>query len=341
MTDIDRRQFIVSGIGASALLLGVSSLSACSSPAADSAGSAETSSSATATSVASPFGLPAVYLTSDISPAGLVAAYEALGVTLPGKVAVKISTGEPGGNNFLHPELIGDLVSKLQGTIVECSTAYQGKRSTAAGSKKVAADHGFTAIAPVDIQDADGEMTLPVRGGAHLDVNRVGASFKVYDSYLALSHFKGHSIAGLGGALKNIGIGLASARGKGLIHSGGTKFSGLSSGAKQDTFLEAMTEAAGSVIDHLGNNIVYVNVAYRLSVDCDCDSHPASPTMADIGVLSSRDPVALDQACVDLVKAAPDGADLVGRITSRNGLHALAYAEKLGLGSRKYQLLRI
>lgn len=280
---------------------------------------------------------PTVYFLSDITPEALVSAYDALGWTPSGEVAVKLSTGEP-GSNYLRPELIADLVHLVDGTIVECNTAYGGSRASTAMHYQVAEDHGFTAIADVQIQDENGSMTLPVEGGTVLSENYVGAAFDDYDSYLVLSHFKGHSMAGFGGAIKNISIGLASSDGKAHIHSGGT--GGSMWGGEQDAFLEAMGDAGKSVSDYLGSGerIVYINVMNRLSVDCDCDGNPAEPDMHDIGILASADPVALDQACIDLVYATRDGASLIQRIESRNGLHTLENAEEIGLGSREYRL---
>lgn len=282
--------------------------------------------------------LPTVYFTPDITPAGLMAIFEAIGRTPHGNVGVKVSTGEAGGHNYLKPELIGDLVQSIDGTILECNTAYGGSRSSTQSHLQVAAEHGFTDIADVDIMDADGDITLPVVGGKHLTEDYVGKSFADYDFIVDLAHFKGHSMGGFGGVLKNASIGIASARGKSWIHTAGTQMSGWSS-PSQDAFLESMAEAAKAVADHLGDNVVYIDVMNNLSVDCDCDSHPAAPTMGDIGILGSTDPVALDQACVDLVYAAQDSHDLIERIESRNGLHTLEYAEAIGLGSRQYNLV--
>ncbi len=268
-----------------------------------------------------------------------MAVYEALEWTPTGNVAVMISTGESENSNHLRPELIKDLVQKVGGTIVECNTAYGGSRSSTAAHKQAAADRGYTAIAEVDIMDEDGSMTLPVAGGDNLTENYVGAHFANYDSFLVLSHFKGHAMAGFGGAIKNISIGIASSDGKSHIHSGGT--GGSMWGGDQDAFLESMAEAGKSVVDALDGKIVYINVMNRLSVDCDCDANPAEPDMHDIGILASYDPVAVDQACVDLVYAAEDGSKLVQRIESRNGLHTLEQAEKIGLGSREYELVSI
>ncbi len=287
-----------------------------------------------------------VFFTSDISPEGLVRAYQALGVTLKGKVAVKISTGEPGGHNFLQPALIEKLVQQLDGTIVECNTAYEGRRNTTEAHWQTFRDHGFTAIAPCDLLDEDGELALPVRDGFHLKENFVGSHLDRYGSVLILSHFKGHAMGGFGGALKNLSIGIASARGKGHIHTSGKPCRGLDDimAADHDSFLESMADADRAVIDHAGaENIVYVSVANRLSVDCDCDAHPHDPEMADIGIFASTDPVALDQACVDAVYGSPDPgkAALIERIESRNGIHTIEAAAKLGLGEREYELITL
>lgn len=285
-------------------------------------------------------GTPVVYMTQEITPDGLMAVYQALQWEPQGRVAVKLSTGEPPASNYLRPELIAGLVQSLDGTIVECNTAYGGSRAETAMHYQVAEDHGFTAIADFQILDEEGSMTLPVQGGTRLSENYVGAAFDDYDSYLVLSHFKGHSMAGYGGAIKNISIGLGSSEGKAWIHSAGSSRTNPW-GGDQDTFLESMAEAGKSVSDYLGNQIVYINVMNRLSVDCDCDGNPAEPDMHDIGILASTDPVALDQACIDLVYGAEDGQSLVNRIESRNGLHTLEHAQQIGLGSRSYELVSI
>lgn len=238
-------------------------------------------------------GTPVVYMTQEITPEGLMAVYQALQWEPQGRVAVKLSTGEPPASNYLRPELIAGLVQSLDGTIVECNTAYGGSRAETAMHYQVAEDHGFTAIADFQILDEDGSMTLPVQGGTRLSENYVGAAFDDYDSYLVLSHFKGHSMAGYGGAIKNISIGLGSSEGKAWIHSAGSSRTNPW-GGDQDAFLESMAEAGKSVSDYLGDQIVYINVMNRLSVDCDCDGNPAEPDMHDIGILASTDPVALD-----------------------------------------------
>ena len=285
-------------------------------------------------------GTPVVYMTREITPEGLMAVYQALQWEPQGRVAVKLSTGEPPASNYLRPELIAGLVQSLDGTFVECNTAYGGSRAETAMHYQVAEDHGFTAIADFQILDEEGSMTLPVQGGTRLSENYVGADFDDYDSYLVLSHFKGHSMAGYGGAIKNISIGLGSSEGKAWVHSAGSSRTNPW-GGDQDAFLESMAEAGKSVSDYLGDQIVYINVMNRLSVDCDCDGNPAEPDMHDIGILASTDPVALDQACIDLVYSAEDGQSLVNRIESRNGLHTLEHAQQIGLGSRSYELVSI
>ena len=299
----------------------------------------ETTVSETTVSETQDTGVPVVYMTRDIRAEGLLAVYEALDAAPSGNIAIKLSTGEP-GSNYLRTDLVGPLVQSFDNpTIVECNTAYGGSRANTAMHYQVAEDHGYTAIADVDIMDENGSMTLPVEGGDNLNENYVGVNFANYDYYVILSHFKGHAMAGFGGAIKNISIGIASAKGKTYIHSGGT--GGSIWGGDQDAFLESMAEAGKSVVDYLDGNILYINVMNRLSVDCDCDGSPSEPDMHDIGILASFDPVALDQACVDLVYGAEDGQSLIDRIESRNGLHTLEQAEKIGLGSREYQLVNI
>ena len=288
--------------------------------------------------------VPKVYMFKEISPENLVKIYEALGREATGKVAVKLSTGEPGGHNFLQPALIKDLVQKVKGTIVECNTAYGGGRADTENHLKAAKDHGFTAIAPVDIMDAEGEVALPVKGGKHLKEDFVGSHYLKYDLTIVLSHFKGHAMGGFGGAIKNISIGIASSAGKAWIHSAGkTKGNPWGNLPPQDDFLESMAEAAKAIVDHCGDKILYISVANNLSVDCDCDSSPEDPKMGDIGILASLDPVALDKACTDLVRASEDHGKihLIERIDSRNGMHTLEYGEKIGLGSQKYELVKL
>lgn len=344
-------------VSSSAILLSLCMLVGCGSasgPASPSADSKAAESSAAESSVAAPEETPVpnyqtteadspiVYMTTNISSQGLMAAYEALGRTPTGKVAVKLNTGEAGNEHYLDPNLIKEVVQVVDGTIVECNTAYGGSRANTAMHLQVAEDHGFTAIADVDIMDAEGSIALPVENGTYFNENLVGANFANYNSVLVLSHFKGHEMGGFGGALKNISIGIASSAGKNRIHTAGVSDTTMS-GGNQDKFLESMAEAAKSVSDSLdnGENILYINVMNHLSIDCDCNGYPAKPNMADIGILASLDPVALDQACVDLVYAAPDGKSLIKRMESRNGIHTLEHAEKIGLGSRSYQLVSL
>ncbi len=288
--------------------------------------------------------VPKVYMFTKISAENLVKIYEALGREATGKVAVKLSTGEPGGHNFLQPALIKDLVKKVNGTIVECNTAYGGGRADTENHLKAAKEHGFTAIAPVDIMDADGEVALPVKGGKHLKEDFVGSHYLNYDFTIILSHFKGHAMGGFGGAIKNMSIGIASSGGKAWIHSAGkTKGDPWGNLPPQDDFLESMAEAAKAVADHCGDKILYISVANNLSVDCDCDASPEDPKMGDIGILASLDPIALDKACTDLVRASEDHGKihLIERIESRHGMHTLEYGEKLGIGSQKYELVKL
>jgi len=284
-------------------------------------------------------GASAVYMTDKITPEGLLAVYEALGLQASGNVAVKISTGEPGNTHYLAPSLIKNLVQKVNGTIVECNTAYGGRRASAAAHYQVARDHGFTAIAPVVIMDERADISIPVTGGKHLKEDIVGARFREFNFHIVLSHFKGHQMGGFGGALKNMSIGYASSAGKSWIHSAGKSKTGIS--GPQNDFLESMAEAAKAVADANKGKMLYINVMNHLSVDCDCNGRPAAPTMADIGILASLDPVALDQACVDLIYKARDGKDVIARIESRNGLLTINHAQAIGLGSKSYRLIRI
>lgn len=287
-----------------------------------------------------------VYMTSEISPEAIVKLYKALGREATGKVAIKISTGEPGGHNFLQPSLIADFVRLTDGTIVECNTAYEGRRFSTEDHRRAAEEHGFTAIAPVDIMDAEGEVRLPVEGGKHLTYDIVGSHYPDYDFTVILSHFKGHAMGGFGGAVKNMSIGIASSNGKSHIHSAGRldSVAGLWDNlAEQDAFLESMAEAAKAIADHCGDSIIYISVANNLSVDCDCDASPEDPKMGDIGILASLDPIALDKACTDLVRSSEDPGKehLIERIDSRHGMHTLDYGEKIGLGSQTYKLVKL
>ncbi len=283
---------------------------------------------------------PTVYMTTDISPEGIMKVYEALGVELTGdNIAVKLSTGEPPASNYLDPNLIRDLVEKVDGTIVECNTAYGGSRSETAMHYQVAKDHGFTDLGKgFVIMDEDGEsMILPVEGGQQLSENYVGAHFGDFDGFLVLSHFKGHAMAGFGGAIKNISIGIGSQEGKCLIHTAGSSHTSPW-GGDQDAFLESMADAGKSVVDALDGNILFINVMNRLSIDCDCDGNPSEPDIHDIGILASTDPVALDQACVDLIYQAEGNESFVRRMEGQHAVHVLEAGEAIGLGSRSYKL---
>lgn len=284
--------------------------------------------------------LPTVYFTRDITPTGIMRAYQASRWRpAAGPVAVKMSTGEPPASNYLRPELIGDLIKSVDGTIVECNTAYDGRRAQSDEHWRVIREHGFLDVAPVDIQDEEGSMALPVPKPLRISENYVGSHFKNYPSYIILSHFKGHAMAGYGGALKNISIGIASRMGKSWIHSGGTSKTNPW-GGEQNAFLDSMADASAAVINAIGpENMIYINVLNRISIDCDCNGNPAEPDIHDIGVLVSTDPVAIDQAGIDMITAAPNNAALLNRIAERNGLRTIEAAEKHGLGSRKYKLV--
>ena len=290
-----------------------------------------------------------VYYTKEITPEGLMRVYRALGVELPGKVGVKVSTGEKGAKGYLKAELIGPFVKSLKGTIVECNTAYGGARNTAEDHMKVAEEHGFTSFAEVDIMDAEGELEIPVHKGKHLKYDLLGSHFDNYDSFVNLAHGKGHMMGGFGANLKNQSIGFASRDGKAYIHScGKTKSPKLCwvSKHEQIDFIESMAEAATAVADYLkerGRPIVYITVMNALSVDCDCDAKQGDPVMGDLGIVASLDPVANDQAFIDMIWASKDsGAELLKeRIDSRLGREILPYAESLGLGNRKYELVEL
>jgi uncharacterized Fe-S center protein len=289
---------------------------------------------------------PKVYMTATITPESLIAIYKMTGRDLKGKVAVKLSTGEAGNHHYLSPDLIKNLVQSVGGTIVECNTAYAGKRLKTEEHREVAEEHGFTAIAEVDIMDENGSVSLPFPEGKHLREDFVGANFRNYDSWLVLSHFKGHQMAGFGGALKNISIGIGSSSGKTWIHSAGkTKnvdelWDNL---AEQNDFVESMADAAGTVMKAIGDKVAYINVMNHLSIDCDCNGNPVPPELDDIGILASLDPVALDKACIDLIYAADTqrSASLRRRIEQQNGTLILAHAESLGLGRQEYELINI
>lgn len=282
-----------------------------------------------------------VYFTKEITPQAMIRMYETMGVKLPGKVAVKLHSGEVGNQNFLRPDFMKPVIDHVQGTIVECNTAYEGRRNTTKAHWETMKLHGWTDIADVDILDAEGEIELEAPFGKKIRKNFVGRNLENYDSMLVLSHFKGHPMGGFGGALKNISIGLASSHGKAYIHGVGDVDAFWTS--DHDSFLESMADASKTIVDRFGENIVFVNVMKNMSVDCDCCAVAEDPAIADIGILSSTDPVALDQACLDLVYASDDpGRDhLLERIESKNGVHTVEAAAELGVGSREYELVEL
>ncbi len=280
-----------------------------------------------------------VYFTKDITPEAVLKLYDALHAELPGRVAVKLHSGEVGNQNFIRPDFWQPMVQKVDGTIVECNTAYEGKRNTSAAHWETMKQHGWTGIAKVDIMDEEGEMELTVEGGKKIQKNFVGEHLKNYDSMLVLTHFKGHPMGGFGGALKNISIGIASSHGKAYIHGVGDVDAFWTS--DHDSFLESMADAAKSVVQYFDGRIAYINVMKNMSVDCDCCAVAEDPKMGDIGILASFDPVALDQACVDLVYRSddPGKSHLIERMESRNGIHTVETAAELGIGSREYELI--
>ena len=282
-----------------------------------------------------------VYFTKDITPEAVLRLYGALGADLPGKVAVKLHSGEVGNQTFIRPDFWQPMVQKVNGTIVECNTAYEGKRNTTAAHWETMDQHGWTKIAKVDIMDEEGELELSVEGGKKIQKNFVGAHLKNYDSMLVLTHFKGHPMGGFGGSLKNISIGIASSHGKAHIHGVGDVEAFWTS--DHDSFLESMADAAKSIVQFFDGKIAYINVMKNMSVDCDCCAVAEDPKMADIGMLASLDPVALDQACVDLVYQSddPGRSHLIERMESRNGIHTVEAAAELGIGSREYELVEI
>lgn len=284
-----------------------------------------------------------VYIAREISPEAVLRLYDMLGKELPGKVAVKVHSGEVGNQNFIKPGFWKPMIDKVQGTIVECNTAYEGKRNTSKEHWETMKLHGWTAVAPVDIMDDEGEIELavPASGGNCIQKNFVGEHLPNYGSMLVLSHFKGHPMGGFGGALKNISIGIASSHGKAYIHGAGVEDDIWT--ADHDSFLESMADAAWSVVDYFKGNMAFVNAMCNMSVDCDCCAVAEDPCMRDIGILASLDPIALDQACVDLVYKSDDpGRDhLIERIESRNGIHTIEAAARLGFGSREYELVEI
>ena len=284
---------------------------------------------------------PIVYFSKTITSEKIVELYKKLGQELPGKVAVKVHSGESGNQNFMRPEFWKPIIDCINGTVVETNTAYDGSRNTTKKHWKTMEKHGWTKYFSVDILDGDGpDLVLPIPFGKKLSQNYVGRNIENYDSMLVLSHFKGHPMGGYGGALKQLSIGVASSYGKAYIHGVGEPEKLWN--ADHDSFLESMADAASSVIDYFDGNILYINVMKNISVDCDCCSVAEDPCMADIGILASTDPVAIDQACLDLVYAATDDpgqAHLLERIETRNGVHTIEAAAELGIGSREYELV--
>lgn len=290
-----------------------------------------------------------VYFTREISPESLVRIYEALGVKPEGRVAVKISTGEGGNNHYLKPTLIRNLVEKVNGTIVECCTAYGGTRQDPKKHWETIHEHGFDSIFAVDIMDEFGQIRIPVKDQRWIKYDIVGEHLANYDWMINLAHFKGHQMGGFGGVLKNASIGVASTAGKAYIHSHGVSDVpeiAWQNTQPQDAFLESMAAAAQAVHNYMGGKVIYINVMNNMSVDCDCNGHPESPQLADMGILASLDPVALDQACVEKVfshngKPGDDNAPLIERINTRHGTHTIDHAEAIGLGSKKYVIVEI
>ena len=295
---------------------------------------------------------PKVYFTKEITPESLVKIYKALGVEATGRVAVKISTGEGGNTHYLKPTLIRNLVDEVNGTIVECCTAYGGSRQDPKKHWETIHEHGFDSIFAVDLMDEFGDIRIPIKDKKHLKYDIVGNHLPNYDFMINLAHFKGHAMGGFGGVMKNASIGVASTAGKCYIHTAGksadpaTAWSkeNLAAGPTQDLFLESMAAAAQAVHEYFNGRVIYINVMNNMSVDCDCDGHPAKPELKDMGIMASLDPVAVDQACLDKVfgydgKPGDDNKPLINRINRQHGTYITEYAEKIGLGSKKYVLV--
>lgn len=283
-----------------------------------------------------------VYFSRTITPEKVLELYKQVGKELPGNVAVKVHSGEKGNQNFLRPDFWKDIIDYVGGTVVECNTAYEGARNTTRKHRELIAEHGWNRYSPVDLLDAEGpDLELAIPGGKVIQKNYVGKDIANYDSMLVLSHFKGHPMGGFGGALKQLSIGVGSSYGKAYIHGAGDPRQIWTS--DHDSFLESMADAAGSVIDYFNGNLVYINVMKNMSVDCDCCAVAENPCIADIGVLASTDPIAIDQACIDLVYACSDPGKphLLERIESRNGVHTIEAAAALGYGTRAYELIEV
>ena len=283
-----------------------------------------------------------VFFSPVITPEKVLELYTLLGRSLPGKVAIKVHSGEVGNQNFLRPDFWKPMVDHLQGTVVECNTAYEGQRNTTERHRKALEKHGWIHYFPVDLLDAEGpDLELEIPNGAQIHKNYVGKDLAHYDSMLVLSHFKGHPMGGYGGALKQLSIGVGSSYGKAYIHGAGDPAKIWTS--DHDAFLESMADAAGSIVDFFHGNLVYINVMKNMSVDCDCCAVAEDPCIADIGILASDDPIAIDQACIDLVYACSDPGKphLIQRIESRNGVHTIEAAAQLGYGTREYDLVEV
>ena len=288
-----------------------------------------------------------VYLCRNITPENVVRLYKMLGVDLPGKVAVKVHSGEEGNQNYLRPEFMKPMVEYVNGTIVECNTAYGGERNTSEKHLKTIERHGWSKIFDVDLMDEDGpDISIPVEGGKHLKEDFLGKNIRNYNSMLVISHFKGHPMGGFGGALKQLSIGCASSEGKAWIHSAGTnkdQYTLWDNLPPQNDFLESMAEAASAVVKYFNGNMAFINVMCNMSVDCDCCAVAEDPCLKDIGILASLDPIAIDQVCIDLVEASndPGKEHFMERVNSRNGIHTIERAAELGFGTREYELIEI
>lgn len=286
-----------------------------------------------------------VYFIKDITPENIVKIYDRLGVTLKGNVAVKLHSGEKGNQNYIRPEMVKDIVEHVNGTVVECNTAYEGARDTTEKHEALMKEHGWSEHFTVDIMDSEEDVTLDVPNGKVIKKNYVGSHLNNYDSMLVLSHFKGHPMGGYGGALKQLSIGVSSGKGKRFIHCVGKENGSFDDMFQVDQlkFLEAMADAASSITKKFEGNIAYINVMCNMSVDCDCCNVAEDPCMKDIGILASLDPVAIDQACIDLVEQSDDpGRDhLLERINSRHGIHTIEAAYDLGIGNREYELIEL
>ena len=286
-----------------------------------------------------------VYFCKKITPENVVKMYKALGRELPGKVAVKLHSGEEGNQNYLRPEFVKPMVEYVNGTVVECNTAYEGARNTSEKHKKLLEEHNWNKYFNVDLMDEEGpDKVLPVENGKVLKENFVGKDIEKYDSMLVLSHFKGHPMGGYGGALKQLSIGCASSEGKAWIHSAGQskdQYAVWDNLPEQNKFLESMADAAGAVVKYFGDKIAFINIMANMSVDCDCCAVAEDPCMKDIGILASTDPIAIDQACIDLVKNSDDPGKehFLERVNSRNGTHTIDAAAELGFGTKEYELI--